>query len=50
MSDQYQRDVVIKSIFDRAKKNKDIFFISADFGAPAVTGVSPQHDTCNLLE
>jgi len=36
MSSYYQRDIVIKSIFEKAKINKDIFFISADFGAPAL--------------
>ena len=33
---EYQRDKLITKIYLEAKKNKDIFFISADFGAPAL--------------
>lgn len=36
MNAKYQRDIVIKTIFEHAKRNKDIYFISADFGAPAL--------------
>jgi len=32
----FQRDVFINKIFEMALKDKDIFFISADFGAPAL--------------
>ena len=33
---KFQRDEFIKVIHDGAKKNKKIFFLSADFGAPAL--------------
>lgn len=33
---KFQRDEVIKIIYNAAKKNKKIFFLSADFGAPAL--------------
>jgi len=33
---KHQRDAFITEIFDSARKNKDIFFLSADFGAPAL--------------
>lgn len=33
---KHQRDAFITAVFERAKKNKDIFFMSADFGAPAL--------------
>ncbi|MDC6448467.1 transketolase C-terminal domain-containing protein [Alphaproteobacteria bacterium] len=36
MTSEYQRDVVIKTIYEHAKNNKDIYFLSADFGAPAL--------------
>ncbi len=36
MNNKFQRDVFINEIFLEAKKNKDIIFISADFGAPAL--------------
>lgn len=52
----FQRDVFIKEIFSAAKNDRDIFFISADFGAPALdifreelpqqflhSGISEQH-------
>ena len=32
----FMRDVVIDKIYDRAKKNKDIFFSTPDMGAPAL--------------
>ena len=32
----YQRDEFIREIYNSAKKNKRIFFLSADFGAPAL--------------
>ena len=32
----FQRDEFIKEIYKSAKKNKKIFFLSADFGAPAL--------------
>lgn len=32
----YQRDQFIDVIFDEAKKNNNIYFLSADFGAPAL--------------
>lgn len=32
----FQRDEFIKTIYQRAKKNKNIYFLSADFGAPAL--------------
>ena len=33
---KFQRDEVIKIIYNAAKKNKKIYFLSADFGAPAL--------------
>ena len=33
---EYQRDKLISKIYSEATKNKDIYFISADFGAPAL--------------
>ena len=52
----FPRDLFIKKIFDAAKVDKDIFIISADFGAPALdlfreelpkqfihSGISEQH-------
>lgn len=33
---KFQRDEVIKIIYKAAEKNKKIFFLSADFGAPAL--------------
>ena len=33
---EFQRDSFIDQIYLSAKKNKDIFFLSADFGAPAL--------------
>ena len=33
---KFQRDEFIKVIYDAAKKNKKIYFLSADFGAPAL--------------
>jgi len=33
---KFQRDEVIKIIYKAAQKNKKIFFLSADFGAPAL--------------
>lgn len=33
---KFQRDEFIKTIYSRAKKNKNIYFLSADFGAPAL--------------
>ena len=33
---QTMRDVLIESLYKRMKKNKRIFFLSADFGAPAL--------------
>lgn len=33
---KFQRDEVIKIIYKAAKKNKKLFFLSADFGAPAL--------------
>ena len=32
---EFQRDYFIDQIYLSAKKNKDIYFLSADFGAPA---------------
>ena len=32
----FQRDEFIKTIYQKAKFNKKIFFLSADFGAPAL--------------
>ena len=32
----YQRDEFIKTIYQKAKIDKKIFFLSADFGAPAL--------------
>ena len=32
----FQRDTLINEIYNHAKKNKDIYFLSADFGAPAL--------------
>ncbi len=52
----FQRDVFINKIYEHAERNKNIFFISADFGAPALdkfrtnlpdqfihSGISEQH-------
>ena len=36
MSLKFQRDVFIDEIYEAALKDKDIFFISADFGAPSL--------------
>ena len=33
---EFQRDSFIDQIYLSAKKNKDIYFLSADFGAPAL--------------
>ena len=33
---QFQRDILIDKIYEMALKDKDIYFISADFGAPAL--------------
>ena len=33
---KFQRDEVIKTIYKAAQNNKKIFFLSADFGAPAL--------------
>ena len=56
MSKKFQRDVFINEILSEARKNKNILFISADFGAPALdlfrnelpeqfihVGISEQH-------
>ncbi len=56
MNNFFQRDIFINTIFSAAKNNKNIFFISADFGAPALdefreqlpnqfihSGISEQH-------
>ena len=32
----FQRDVFIKAVYEAAKRNKKIYFLSADFGAPAL--------------
>lgn len=32
----FQRDAFIKEVYNFAKKNKNVFFLSADFGAPAL--------------
>ena len=32
----FQRDTLISEIYNHAKKNKNIYFLSADFGAPAL--------------
>jgi len=32
----YQRDRLINRVFEKAKKDKNIFFLSADFGAPSL--------------
>lgn len=32
----FQRDSLIEEIYNHAKKNKNIYFLSADFGAPAL--------------
>ena len=52
----FQRDVFIEEIFKAAKNDRDIFFVSADFGAPSLdrfreelprqfvhSGISEQH-------
>ena len=52
----FQRDVFIEEIFEAAKNDRDIFFVSADFGAPSLdkfreelpgqfvhSGISEQH-------
>ena len=33
---KFQRDEFINTIYNKAKKNKNIYFLSADFGAPAL--------------
>jgi len=33
---EFQRDAFIKKIYNASRKNKNIFFLSADFGAPAL--------------
>lgn len=33
---KFQRDTLINTIYEEAKNDKDIFFLSADFGAPAL--------------
>ena len=56
MNKKFQRDIFINEILTEAKKNKNILFISADFGAPALdsfrnelpdqfihVGISEQH-------
>ena len=56
MSLKFQRDVFIDVIYEAALKDKDVFFISADFGAPSLdkfrenlpkqfihSGISEQH-------
>ena len=56
MTYKFQRDVFIDVIFEEAKKDKNIIFISADFGAPSLdkfretlpdqfihSGISEQH-------
>ena len=56
MSVKFQRDVFIDEIYEAALKDRDIFFISADFGAPSLdkfrdnlpkqfihSGISEQH-------
>ena len=53
---EFPRDLFIEQVFHAAKKDRDIFFISADFGAPALdnfrenlpkqfihSGISEQH-------
>ena len=32
----FMRDIVIDKIYDHAKKNKNIFFLTPDMGAPAL--------------
>ena len=32
---KFQRDALITKIFNEAKKDKNILFLSADFGAPS---------------
>ena len=32
---RFQRDVIIDEIYDMARDDKDIYFLSADFGAPS---------------
>ena len=52
----FQRDIIIDEVYKYALKNKDVFFMSADFGAPALdkfrenlpdqfihSGISEQH-------
>jgi transketolase len=36
MNKKFQRDIFIDEIYEEAKKNKNIIFISADFGAPSL--------------
>ena len=56
MIQKFQRDVFIDTIFEAAKKDKNVIFISADFGAPSLdkfreqlpnqfihSGISEQH-------
>jgi len=56
MIQKFQRDVFINTIFEAAKKDKNVIFISADFGAPSLdkfreqlpsqfihSGISEQH-------
>ena len=39
---KYQRDAFISEVFERAKRDRDIFFLSADFGAPALDAFREQ--------
>ena len=36
MTLKFQRDIFIDEIYNKALKDRDIFFISADFGAPSL--------------
>ena len=33
---RFQRDVLIDELYDLARRDKDIYFLSADFGAPSL--------------
>ena len=39
---KFQRDAFISTVYEYALKNPDVFFLSADFGAPALDAFRQQ--------
>ena len=39
----FQRDIFINTVLSAMEKDKDIYFLSADFGAPALDKLIQQH-------